>query len=570
VSGLRIADDLELPVEAVTETFAILAKRGKGKTNTAVVMAEEMIGAGHPVVMIDPVGVWHGIRSSADGQAEGLPVVIFGGDHGDVPLEPTAGDVVADFVVDQRVPVVLDLSLLSKTASRSFMTKFIERIYHRNRDALHVIVDEADAFAPQRAQADGARLLGAMEDLVRRGRARGIGVTLITQRPAVLHKDVLTQAEVLIALGMTGPRDVAAIDEWVRLHAEEDQARDLKASLPSLPVGTAWVWSPGWLEVLQRVKIRARHTFDSSATPKPGETRRTPKARAEIDLTALGEQIAATVEKAKADDPKVLRARIRDLERQLAERPVVEPERVEVPVLGPAYASELREVMRPFREKLAELDGALRYLAEHQTPLPSRPSADAGRPRPAAPDAAQRPRPATRAPAPTAGQGTGQSSSVTLRSGAHRMVEALGRMAPLRLTKSQWGTVAKLKTSGGTWSTYLSDIRRAGLLDENAAGYTLTDAGFDYLGGRPDPMTPGELQDHYRAILRSGAAKMFDALLAAHPAGLTRDELGAAADIATSGGTFSTYLSDLVRNGLAERSDGQFFATDVVVYGARA
>jgi DNA helicase HerA-like ATPase len=75
---------------------------------------------------------------------------------------------------------VIDLSLLSKSASRTFMAPFLERLYHRNREALHVVIDEADAFAPQRAQADGLRLLGAMEDLVRRGRARGIGVTLIT------------------------------------------------------------------------------------------------------------------------------------------------------------------------------------------------------------------------------------------------------------------------------------------------------------------------------------------------------------------------------------------------------
>jgi hypothetical protein len=80
------------------------------------------------------------------------------------------------------------------------------------------------------------------------------------------------------------------------------------------------------------------------------------------------------------------------------------------------------------------------------------------------------------------------------------MVEALGRMAPLRLSRAQWGTVARLKTSGGTWSTYLSDIRRAGFLDESAAGYTLTPAGFDYLGGRPAPLTAIELQEHYRHV----------------------------------------------------------------------
>ena len=76
--GLTLGPGLVLPHEAVTETFAILAKRGAGKTYTAAVLVEEMMGAGLPVVIVDPVGVWWGLRSSADGTAEGLPVVIFG------------------------------------------------------------------------------------------------------------------------------------------------------------------------------------------------------------------------------------------------------------------------------------------------------------------------------------------------------------------------------------------------------------------------------------------------------------------------------------------------------------
>ncbi len=52
------------------------------------------------------------------------------------------------------------------------MTDFAERLYHRNRDPLHLVLDEADTFAPQRTDPGGQRLLGAIEDLVRRGRAR--------------------------------------------------------------------------------------------------------------------------------------------------------------------------------------------------------------------------------------------------------------------------------------------------------------------------------------------------------------------------------------------------------------
>ena len=58
MEGLTLGPGLVLPVEAVTETFAILAKRGAGKTYTAAVLVEEMMSAGLPVVIIDPVGVW--------------------------------------------------------------------------------------------------------------------------------------------------------------------------------------------------------------------------------------------------------------------------------------------------------------------------------------------------------------------------------------------------------------------------------------------------------------------------------------------------------------------------------
>jgi uncharacterized protein len=43
---LHVSRELSLPAEAVSETFAILAKRGAGKTYTAAVMVEELLKAG--------------------------------------------------------------------------------------------------------------------------------------------------------------------------------------------------------------------------------------------------------------------------------------------------------------------------------------------------------------------------------------------------------------------------------------------------------------------------------------------------------------------------------------------
>jgi DNA helicase HerA-like ATPase len=225
---LTIAKDLRLPAEAVTQTFAILAKRGAGKTYTAAVMVEEMLKAGLPVV-VGPVGVWWGLRSSADGQQAGLPIVIMGGEHGDVLLDVGAGELIADVVVDEGLAVVLDLSQFRKGEQTRFMTDFAERLYDKNRQPRHLVLDEADAFAPQRPMKGQERLLGAIEDLVRRGRARGIGVTLVTQRAAVLNKDVLTQAEVLVALHTIAPEDREAVDAWIRVHGTPEQRDELLA-----------------------------------------------------------------------------------------------------------------------------------------------------------------------------------------------------------------------------------------------------------------------------------------------------------------------------------------------------
>lgn len=104
MNELRMADGFTLPLQAVTETLAILAKRGSGKTSTAVVVAEEMIGAGQQVLVIDPTGVWWGLRAGRDGgQSGGLPVVIIGGDHADLPLPESDGAALAKLLIGERV-----------------------------------------------------------------------------------------------------------------------------------------------------------------------------------------------------------------------------------------------------------------------------------------------------------------------------------------------------------------------------------------------------------------------------------------------------------------------------------
>lgn len=132
---LQISDNLSLPLEFITSTQAILAKRRVGKSYTASVQAEEMLKAKQQIVCVDPTGAWWGLKASADGKGAGFPIAIFGGEHGDVPLEENAGEVIASAIVAERFSAILDLSLFRKGQLNRFMGAFIETLYRLNREA---------------------------------------------------------------------------------------------------------------------------------------------------------------------------------------------------------------------------------------------------------------------------------------------------------------------------------------------------------------------------------------------------------------------------------------------------
>lgn len=376
MSKLQLATNLALPLDAVTQTIAILAKRRAGKSYTMRRLAEQLFAAGQQLVIVDPKGDQWGIRSSADGKAPGLPIVILGGERGDIPLEASAGELVAKLVVEDRVSVLLDLSLFRKHEVATFMTAFLENLYRLKareiyRTPVMLVIDEADAVAPQKPQKGEERMLGAAEDIVRRGGQRGIGCVLVTQRSAVLNKNVLTQAQMLVALRTIAPQDLAAMDAWIQVHGTPEQRKTLMESLPSLPVGDAWFWSPGWPTtdgIFKRVHVLPIETFDSGATPKPGVKPVEPKNLADVDLDALKGQMAATIAKAKADDPRELRKQIAELKRELANAPAPVVNKTPPAVHKPTLTDADRALLEKVAGGLADRAEAARItisLADH-------------------------------------------------------------------------------------------------------------------------------------------------------------------------------------------------------------
>jgi hypothetical protein len=567
--GLRIAPEITLPVDAATETFGILAKKGAGKSNAAVVMAEEMYDAGIPWVAIDPKGDWWGLRSAGDGQGPGLPIIVFGGRHGDVPLEPTAGALLADLVLEQGLTCVLDVSEFTKADVRRFLLAFAERLYRQaDAEPLHLFLEEAHEYLPQQVHGADAALVGAWQRIVKQGRFKGLGCTLVTQRSAALNKDVLTQVDTLIVLRTTSPQDRKAVKDWVDVHAD---AADMLATLPSLESGEAWLWSPEFLGTLQRIRFRRRRTFDSGATPKVGQKRRTPATLADVDLAAIKEQMAETIEKAKAEDPKHLRTRIRDLEREVEQLRATTPEpvveRIEVPVLPQDEQDRLLAHLREVASLLQQHPTELPPVAP-KTPLAGPRRTDAGQPRRAARVAPTAP---TRPSTPTAGQGSLSKTEQRVLDAIAWLV-AVGSPQP---TKIQTGFIAGYRVGkkvGGTFGNLLGVLRGAGLIDYPSPGnVALTEAGAVAATPADIEFTTEGLQRAIFERLTDPEQRVLSGIVDAYPDAIAKRDAGELAGYSVGdkvGGTFGNILGRLRSLGLVDYpAPGQVIATEVLFLG---
>lgn len=566
---IKLARGVTLAPDAMLQRFAILAMSGAGKSNVAAVMAEQMHAAGIPWVVIDPKGDWWGLRSSKTGKAAGLDVPIFGGLHADVPLYEDGGAVMADAVAAELPHSILDVSEFdSKAAMLRFLTAFGERLYKVNRDPLMVILEEADEFIPQKTNSpEEAKSVGVWSRIVKRGRTRGIFTTLIAQRIAELAKAVLNQSDTAIVLRATAKLDRDAVKGWIEY---ADAAPEILTSLPTLDDGEGWLASPQKLKLTKRLHFDRRYTFDSGATPTLGESRESVKL-ASIDLSAIDERMQATIERAKADDPKELRAQIAELQRQLAERPAAEPAPpVEVLVLDEDAMGNLRKLLAKVDEDVAALPSLFEDLLRgidtaltegvreqldraeaiagsngHLTPPDESPAGRRARGLEPIRPAGSKPGRITPADAPAAADlGVVPDGPVTLKKAERTILNVLAQF-PTGRTKVQVAILAGYSKTSGGFRNALGKLRGAGYM-VGTDPMRITQEGLAVVG-KVEPLPTGRaLLEHWlnQPKMKKAERVILEILYNADRP-LSKDEIAEAAEYSVTSGGFRNALGKL-------------------------
>jgi hypothetical protein len=526
---IKMGHDLSLPIDAVTEKLAWLGRTGSGKTYGAKRMVEQMLRARAHVIVIDPVGTWAGLRLGP----KAFDVPVLGGLHGDIPLEPGAGSVVADLVVDRQVSVVLDVSQMIDADRTRFATGFAGRFYQRQKAApraVHVVLEECQDFIPQNQQHGEERMLHEFHRICKVGRNFGIGVSLITQRPQEVSKKALNQTECVFAFQMTGPQERKALEYWL---SDKGFTEKLSDVLPRLEVGAPHVWSPMWLKLSKVVHILPIDSLDTSRTPKVGARAFTAAKLSPIDLENLRTQMADAIERALADDPKALRARIVELERELKARPAAESVRVEVPLLDEATKASMDALGEAMGRVSAQFEAVVLRFGDAAW----RGYREAEKPRPA-PRQIQPAFSHPRAPTPR------ERHQVALSRCARAILGVVAQRAPAPTTAAQAAILSGYSVTSSGFANALSELRTKGLIEGSRDELRVTTAGIE-VTGPVSPLPSGEaLVDYWKGKLGRCEREILQVLVDARGA-LPKSEIATRSGYSETSSGFANALSKL-------------------------
>lgn len=529
--------------EYASQGNAILGIRDSGKSYTATAIAERLMDCGIPIIAFDPIGIWRYLR--VPGAGKGYEVVVAGGKQGDLPLTPRGAQEIVRAAMRENVSLIVDLYdiHLSKADWREVVASSIRTLLYENGEhgLRHIFIEEAAEFCPQVISPDQGRVYAEVEKLARMGGNALLGYTLINQRAEQVNKAVLELCDCMILHRQKGRNSINALSKWLEIASTHD-SKALISSLPGLQQGECWVW-PAGSDAPVRTKVPEKNSFH----PDRRARQAAPKSSKAVDVSAfvttMKGSLEALTKEAEANDPKLLRAEIVKLKKEVGHPQMDRDALVQAEQRG--YERGRAESVKALEMAAAAISSSNATIAKASTELATLQlrlygAADALPVR--KPNAAP-PRPQEAPQRAPAGHGKGSQDLGT--GGLRRMLIALAQR-PQGMNRRQLGVRAGMSSSSGTFATYLGKGRASGWMNGDASLIRITDDGVKALGTyQPLPTGPDLLAYWLGELGNSGAARLLQALATAYPGGLSRDEAATAANMSASSGTFATYLGKL-------------------------
>ncbi|WP_080508334.1 helicase HerA domain-containing protein [Haloparvum sedimenti] len=310
-AGVEPGTPVEVPVvEILTGRGFITGKSGSGKSNTASVFLENLLDNSFPVLVVDTDGEYYGLK-------EEYEILHAGADEEcDIVVSPEHAEKIASLALEQNVPIILDVSgYLEEDTANELLLEVVKHLFAKEKKLKKpflLVLEECHEYIPEGGGMDetGKMLI----KVGKRGRKHGLGIVGISQRPADVKKDFITQCDWLTWHRLTWDNDTKVVSRILgSTYADEIEDMD---------DGEAFMMTD-WDESIRRIQFHRKQTFDAGATPGLDDFERPELKSVSGDLVSELETIADEKERHESEmadlrqelDKK--RQRINQLEREL-------------------------------------------------------------------------------------------------------------------------------------------------------------------------------------------------------------------------------------------------------------
>lgn len=186
-------------------------------------------------MILDAVGEYYSLKAK-------YPVVVFGGRHADVLLDPHVGREVARAVLDKKLQVVIDLTGMRRADQPFFIADLATELYEYGlvvKTPVWLLIEEAQNYVPQIGNPPCKR---PILDIVEMGRHAGIGYCLVSHRSATIDKTALGLCDIIVFKRLTLPIDLNVVRDFFK--GKDPQFVDVVKVLPGLANEEALIYYP--------------------------------------------------------------------------------------------------------------------------------------------------------------------------------------------------------------------------------------------------------------------------------------------------------------------------------------
>ena len=235
--------------ELVTGRTCLIAQSGAGKSWAVAVLCERLCKSGIGFVIIDTEGEYFSLK-------EKFQLFWLGSDANcDANIENVNLKELMRKAIQNNIPVIFDVSEIDAQKKVSELADALYEIESELRQPYLMIIEEADKFIPQSRDS-----IKKIEEISRRGRKRGLGMLVVTQRPSLVNKNVLSQCNGQIIGKLSIENDLRAVDLFFGSRKELEE-------LATLQPGEFFIMG-SLAKTKTKIKFGQRETKHKGLTPK--------------------------------------------------------------------------------------------------------------------------------------------------------------------------------------------------------------------------------------------------------------------------------------------------------------